>query len=264
MEMFQTSYRVALRIINMQVQNNEYYDYYKAFIYGKELGTNEVLISDCQFISNIYKYQLISFSSTSNSNVRFSNCIFENDKPSILMELPENTLDYILNHLIKLYEQVNVEFNNCNFHDSSDQIMIQVDGQAANPANVVIRNTNYTITTTMYSSYTVVYRTRLWLILISHATLILMDSVIFYDITSYESIIFLEGNSTIIMSGKVMFSFNDVEILINMYKSNKQYIMIIENTTLYISHNKVKSLFNTNLPTAKYPYPTCFFNITPE
>lgn len=187
MEMFQTSYRVALRIINMQVQNNEYYDYYKAFIYGKELGTNEVLISDCLFISNIYRNQLISFSSTSNGNVRFSNCIFENNKPSILMEI--KTSDYIQNNLIKLYKQVNIELNNCNFHGSNDQIIVQVDGQMANLANVVIRNTNYT--TTMSSSHTIVDPTRLWLISISHTTLILMDSVIFH-ITSYESIICLE------------------------------------------------------------------------
>ena len=255
MEMFQTSYRVTLRIISMRVQNNEYYDYYKAFIYGKELGTSEVLISDCQFISNIYRNQLISFSSTSNGSVQFNDCSFENNKPSINMEIKIG--DYIQNNLIKLYKQVNLEFNNCNFHGNNDQIIVQTDGRTANPANVVIRNTNYT--TTMSRSHTIVDRTRLRLISISHATLVLIDSVIFHDITSYENIISLEGNSTMIISGTVMFSFNDVEILINLYKSNKQYVIIIENITLYISHNKVKSLFDTNLPTAKYPYPTCFF-----
>ena len=87
MEMLQTSHGVTLRIINMQVQHNEYYDYYKSFIYGKELGRSIVLIVDCQFISNVYRNQLISFSSTSSGSVLFNNCSFENNKPSINMEI---------------------------------------------------------------------------------------------------------------------------------------------------------------------------------
>ena len=83
----QTSYGVTLKIINMQVQHNEYYDYYKSFIYGKELGRSIVLIVDCQFISNVYRNQLISFSSTSSGSVLFNNCSFENNKPSINMEI---------------------------------------------------------------------------------------------------------------------------------------------------------------------------------
>ena len=53
-DMLQISYKVTLMIINIQVQHNT--TVYNSFIQAEEIGTNEVLIINCHFVSNI-KYR---------------------------------------------------------------------------------------------------------------------------------------------------------------------------------------------------------------
>ena len=66
-DMVQKSYGVTLKIANAQIQ---YYNDAR-IISAKELGTNEVLIINCQFISNEYNSYLFSFA---NGHVQFINC----------------------------------------------------------------------------------------------------------------------------------------------------------------------------------------------
>ena len=73
--MIPNMYTVTLKVANMQVQNNKYahdYDYDESFIYARELGTSEVIIFNCQFISNIYNGQLFFLASTSNASIQLS------------------------------------------------------------------------------------------------------------------------------------------------------------------------------------------------
>ena len=77
LNLLQTSYRVTLSIMNMLVQNKHYDSIYKSFVYVKELGTSELLIINCQFVSNIYRYRLFYFNSTRSGIVQFSHCQFK-------------------------------------------------------------------------------------------------------------------------------------------------------------------------------------------
>ena len=74
----------------------------------------------------------------------------------------------------------------------------------------------------------------------------------------FGSVIYLKGNSTLIIHGIVEFSLNNVDNLVHFHDSI-QYIIINENSILNITSNKVRSLFGTNLLVTKYPYPFCFF-----
>ena len=69
----------------------------------------------------------------------------------------------------------------------------------------------------------------------------------------------MKGNSTIIFSGSVEFSYNQGQNLINFYNSDRKYIIIIENSFINFINNDVQSLFAINLIMTKYPYPFCFF-----
>ena len=128
---------------------------------------------------------------------------------------------------------------------------------------VVIRNTNYTnITSDSWLVRPPVSLDLNCFMLLSHTILTLLDSVNFCDNNIvYYSIISLKGNSTIVILSTVKFSHNHVYVLISLYNNNNniQYIKIKEISILNISHNKVKSLFDTNLPVTKYPIPFCFF-----
>ena len=240
-DMLQNHYRVILKIINIQLQHKMYN--YKSFIHAENLGTNEVFIINCEFVSNTYRHHLFFFTSTSNGSVQFTNCLFINN--SIITII--NTIDAVL---IELHGFIKLEFNNCNFHQNT---ILQTQGTKVNPINVVIKNSNYTTTMSNMTSQ----HTR-FIILLSHTTLALMNSVSFHNIMDFNSIIALTGNSTIIITGTVKFSRNHVDALMD-FHNNKKYIIIKENSILNISHNVVKSLFNTNLPMSKYPYPFCFY-----
>ena len=270
--MVQNMYTVTLRIVNMQVKNNKYAhdnDYDEGFIYARGLGTSKVMIINCQFISNIYRGQLFYLASSSNASVDFINCHFINNKPIALSDSDKQHTNIQGNHdnktlivddeLIKLSEKINVEFNNCDFHGKSDDRILGTHGKLAHPRNIVIRNTSYT-TTMSDTHHSQVVLSLASYISLSHTTLKLMGSVNFYNIIIPRSIIALTDNSTVIISGTVNFSYNLVRQLINFdFFNNIQYIIIKENSILNINHNEVSSLFITNLPTTKYPYPFCFF-----
>ena len=44
-----------------------------------------------------------------------------------------------------------------------------------------------------------------------------------------------------------------------MYDNNKQYIIMKEGSILNITHNMFATPFHTKAPTAKYPFPFCYF-----
>ena len=265
-DMAQNMYTVILKVANMQVQNNKYVtDYYDdhSFIYASELGTGEVIIYivNCQFISNVYKGQLLFLASTSNANVHFINCRFINNKPSSdkqhihIQGNPIYKTFLVQDELIKLFGRINVEFNNCKFHSKNDNRILGAHGKIVNQRNIVIRNTNFT--TTMSDNRVVLGLASY--ISLSHTTLKLMGLVNFHNVIIRRSIISLGDNSTITISGTVNFSYNHVRHLINLDFNNVQYIIMKENSILNISKNKVWSLFSTALPKTKYPYPFCFF-----
>ena len=219
-----------------------------------------MLIINCQFVSNIYRNQLFFFASTCNGSVEFNNCQFINNthlSNSQIFIGGVNGINFIQDILIKLNERINAEFNNCTFHGNNDDEIVQAYGQDMNPANLVIRNTNYTTTTPWPGNH--IFSNSMGYILLTHATLKIIDSVSFQNIIGFRSIISLKGNSTIIIFGTVIFSHNHERVLIDLHFNNIQYIIIKENSILNISHNKVLSLFDTNLPTTKHPYPLCFF-----
>ena len=261
-DMAQNTYTVTLRIANMQVQNNKFVADDKSFIYASELGTTEVIIVNCQFISNIYRDQLFFLASTSNANVHFYNCHFINnmplsDKQHIRIQVnPDYKTFLVDDELIKLFGRINVEFSNCKFHSKNDDRVLGTYGKIVNPRSIVIQNTNFT--TTMSNSHVVLGLSSY--IYLSYTTLKLMGLVNFYNVITRRSIISLVDNSTIVISGTVNFSYNHVPQLISFDFNNVKYIIMKENSVLNISNNKASwPLFSIGLPKTKYPYPFCFF-----
>ena len=254
--MIQNSYRVTLRIINIQLQH-EIYEY-TSFILGTELGTNKLFIIDCRFVSNIYVKKLFTFSSTSNGSVQFTNCKFINN--NIIHTHGDEYLHHIYfkmrvssGVLIQLYSGVNIEFNNCDFHDNSEeQILSQTAVKNLSQTYVIIKNTNFTGVTgpRLFNNN---------FISLSHAKLIFIGSVNINNIATFFFIISLMGNSTITISGIVNFSHNHVPMLINFCGKKVKYIIIKENSLLNIDNNEIRSFFDTNVPTTKYIYPFCLF-----
>ena len=251
LDMFQRSYRVTLRILNMQVKHEVFYDT-KYFIHTNEFRANKVMIINCNFFSNTYSKQLFLFASTRKGSVQFIECQFIDNTVILEYVIP---MEEIVQALIILHKSITVEFNTCNFHSITNEQILQAHGENVNSINVFFKNTNYTATL----SYLFPFPFN-GLISLSDSTLTLVDSVNFHNIAAQPyNVISLEGNSTIIISGTMKFSHNDVNALIDFNKNSKQYIIIKKNTILNIGYNVVKRLFNFNLPTTKYPYPFCFF-----
>ena len=238
--MLQFSYRVVLMIINIS-KHAQYHDnlfLYNFFIRAEELGINKLLISKCQFVSNVWYHDQLLLTGTSNASIQFFNCYFENY---------QTYRGPFTHQLITLIRSIKVEFENCYFF--GDQILKSY-GHNVNPINVFIRNT---LSTSISSDDGF----PLNIFSLFNTILVLANSVDFQNITSYGHIIYLTGNSTIIIYGTVKFSHNHVMSLIN-FNNDKKYIIIKVNSTLIASHNKVRELFHTNLDT-KYPHPFCFF-----
>ena len=243
LDMPQFSYKVTLTIVNMQILDSIFT--YQSFIHAEELGINEVLIIDCRFGSDVnYGMQLLLFSSTGNGSVQFTNCHFINNA---ILEHPIEQPT-----LIRLYESIQVEFNNCDFYGYFVNEILESYGKSVIPINVVVRNTVYTIAILGTND-------RKSVLFLANTTLILVDSVSFQSITGAYSIISLRGNSTIIISGIVNLSHNHVDVLIDLSDNNMKYIIIKESSVLNISHNEARLLFDINLPISKYPFPFCFF-----
>ena len=245
LDFLQISYKIELRIINMQLHK------INGFIHAEELGSNKLIMINCQFISFRSGGHLLSFASTSNGSVQFINCQFITSGGIFLY----NRCPYFVHQLaapIQLLESVNVEFNNCYFQGNNVDRILQTHGTISSPINLVIRNTNYT------SRYSEFSHDPDSFISLLHTKLTLVDSVNFYDISYFDSVISVLGNSTIIISGTVNFLRNHGHVLIELY-DNIQYIIITENSIVNISHNKVWSFFEFNPPITKYPYPFCFF-----
>ena len=210
-----------------------------------------MLIINCQFISNIYKDHLFLFASSRNGSVQFINCQFINNKHKY-------TNPWILPSLIKLNKIVKIELVGCKFYASSvyPAQVLQTHGNNTNQATtqVVIKNTNFTY----YATHKFQRDIKRSFISLLNTTLLLEDSVMFFNISTPNSIIFLKGNSIITISGTVQFSHNQVHDLINFYDCIK-YIIIEENSIININHNKVWFLFATKPTATKYPYPFCLF-----
>ena len=245
--MSHVSYKVTLTIINIQARRHAHV--FKSLIRA-EIGTNEVLIINCRFVPVInypdinHYNEVILLSSKNNGSVQFTNCQFINNA---VLEDPGAKYT-----LMRIHESIIVEYNDCDFYGNNENQILETYGHKLNSINLVIRNTVFTADhiSSIFS--------------LSYTTLILADSVSFHNITTFintnsYNIISLEGNSKIIISGTVKFLYNHVPVLIDFYKNNIKYIVINENGTLVISHNKVWSFFCTNLPTTKYPYPFCIF-----
>ena len=256
-DMVQKSYGVTLKIVNTKIQ---YYDD-AHIISAKELGINEVLIINCQFISNKYISYLFSFASSSNGNVQFINCQFIKNKHDFKLYFQSPCPRIKLNPLlIELYSHVTICFINCIFISGSTRVL-QAHHNSDKTANVhvIIKNTSFIfhVVEKLYTKSDLTLSTSL--ITLSNTKLLLEDSVVFSNITTPHSIISLTGNSAIIISGSVEFSHNRVRDLINFYDNNRKYIIMKENSVINVFNNNATSLFATQSTLARYRYPFCLF-----
>ena len=186
-DMVQRSYGVTLKIAYTQIQHcNE------DIISVKELGTNEVLIINCQFISNKYSDYLFSFASSSSSNVQFINCQFINNRDANVQSSRQWIVPTLPNpSLIELYPHVNIGFINCIFIDYSMTtagiLQTHYSMHAAN-IHVIIKNTSFT-SRVKHELSSLTFSTSL--ITLSNTKLLLEDSVVFSSIDPIHSIISL-------------------------------------------------------------------------
>ena len=153
--MIQNSYKVILRITNMRLQDTSQKQYFgiNDSIIEAELGVNEVLVINCQFIENVYANHLFSFSSGNKGSIQFINCTFINNCNiynflySALHPSKISLHHYVKHTLLKVYLIVRIKFKNCYFHADSkyDALVLQTYGSSTNPAMVVIKNTTFHI-----------------------------------------------------------------------------------------------------------------------
>ena len=247
----QKLYTITIKIINVQWKN--YYFSREPFFNAKDMRNTKVLLINCQFISNIYGNHIhfLNFNSTNNGNVQFINCQFIHN--NIMIMDPRNRNKKTT--LIRLHGSVDVEFSNCNFYgNSEEQILLQTRDHDTNmnPINIIIKNTSFIGMIGPKSQ-------QLSLISLSYSALLVISSVSFQNITSFNSIVSIKGNSQVIIHGIVTFSHNYVHVLMDFYDNNRKYMIIKENIVLKIEHNEVWSLLDMNLPAARYPYPFCSF-----
>ena len=261
-DMLQNSYKLTLKIANMQAtaHNGD------PIISTKELGTNEVLIINCQFISISFNIHLFSFISSSNGSVKFINCQFENNKDDIsfyFMVASTWPWKKMNPSLIKLDSSVGIELNNCSFYADNTQtaaILRMYDSNRTSVSTkVVIKNTSFTLYSIAkrFSGSDITYTTSF--ITLSHTNLQLEGLVVFRNITTPHSIISLNGNSRVIISGSAEFSHNNVHELINFYENDIKYITMRENSVINIANNEVWKLFAIKPIMERYPYPYCLF-----
>ena len=265
LDMVQDSYRVILKIMDTKIYHN--YDttaVNDSFIYKEELGANEVLMINCQFVGIIYAEQLLTFNSSKNGSVKFIHCQFMNNYnfysifyTTMSSNLQTGLHQYVKPSLIKLYLKVILEFNSCYFHTNNEQELqvLQVHGSSTNPATVVIKNTTfsyYTKKTNPYKHWLDDGISDLSFMYLANSSLILDDLVVFNSITNLYSIVYFKGNSTIIISGSVELSQNLAQGLINFNHNERKYIVIKEYSSINVSNNDIQSLFGT---AARYPYP---------
>ena len=265
-DMLQKSYRVILKVTNMQFRiyyNNHDID---QMIVAKELGTNEILIINCQFLLNYYEFHLFSFASSSGTygSVKFVNCQFQNHGDDIRVHLISPYARPVNPRLINVHPHVKMELNNCNFHIYGIQIAAILETYNRNATtittHVIIKNTSFTL----YNigdgmDLTSSDLTTTSFITLSHTILQMEGSVVFSNITTPRSIISLRGNSQVFISGLVDFAHNNVHEFINFYENDIKYVIMKENSVMNIIHNEVQKLFATKPTREKFPYPFCFF-----
>ena len=152
-DMFQKSYRVILKVTNMQFRI--YYNYHDIdqMIVSKELGTNEILMINCQFLFNCFKFHLFSFASSSDGygSVKFVNCQFKNDEDDIRVHLISPYAwpwKKVNPRLINVHPHVNMELNNCNFHVYDIQTAAILETYNRNATTIT---THVIISFTLYS-----------------------------------------------------------------------------------------------------------------
>ena len=143
--------------------------------------------------------------------------------------------------LIKIYPHVKIKLINCIFFaeklQTAEILQTHYDVYSAN-AHVIIKNVSFTA----YAIKQIFDQTYLPLstnfITLSHTTLLLED-VVFSNISTPNSIISLKGNNIIIVSGLVEFSLNHVHDLINFQDNDRKYIILKENSVTNITTNDV-------------------------
>ena len=278
LDMFQDSYKVTLKMMDTKIQSvvlelaNSDND---SLIHVGELGSNEVLITNCQFIENLYLEQLFLFASSNNGIVKFINCQFINNynRATVTYSSTSRIVQFGPHHkrpaLIKLYLSAGLELKNCYFHANSEREIqiLQTNGNSRiYSENVVIKNTTFLYyyfskimsnpTNEIQLDYS---NLDLSFIHLSNSTLTLEDSVVLTNISTLYSVISLKGNSTIVISGSVEFSHNRARELINFNDNDIKYIVLKENTVINVTDNHVQSLFGTKQARVKYPYPFCLF-----
>ena len=268
----QGSYKVTVKIADTLLRNTEHKPTDDPLIYVDELGFNEVMLINCQFIKNVYTDHLLLFSSSSNGSVKFINCQFINNvnfytmvyitMHNIMQVSPRR---YVKPALIKVHLNVRLEFKNCRFYANSEHEaqIVQAHGSGTNPATVVIKNTTFsyytTETTNPYQNWFDADMLDLSFIYLSNSILLLETPVVFNNITTPNGIISLKGNSTIIVSGSVEFSHNVGQDLINFYNNSIKYIIMKENSVINITYNDVWLFFATKRTGTRYQYPFCLF-----
>ena len=245
--MLQMSYIVTLKIINVKFDHD--YSYSTQIIIAENLGSNNLLIINCQFISNTYINSFI-FNSSSNGSVKFINCQFEIYRENFV----GIQWGYEMNPaLIELYLYVSLQLNHCNVFSHSTKSRTIVQTYNSNKDSVItqvlIKNTTFIFSkfdsTAFYTTPDLAFIRSF--IILSHANLKIEDSVVFSNITTPHSIISLKDNSSITITGSVEFSYNHVNKLISFYDNEIKYIIMKENSVINIIHNKVLTFLLLNL-----------------
>ena len=236
----QISYGIAVQISNTTVAY-----YINSFIKVEcngNAGVFNLIIAGCQFKFNYFGLfsNQIHGGNECEGIVYFTNCQFLSHKPH----------GYVIGiHGITLH------ITDCIF--SNNIMLLSVFQSSHITGTKIIVNITNTVFSNAYVNCSL-HEVDNTFISLKDTAIIFTGMVIFTNTTCRDTIISLEGFSTISINGLVKFSNNHVNNLINFANNKYQFIIMKEPAVLEITHNKICTFFST-IMLQPIPHPFCFF-----
>ena len=238
LEVLEISYKFALRLSQTTVKNgcSDFCISCETNWYFFSVSAKtEIKITSCSFI-NISSTYFALFDFESVGTVQFINCHFFNNN------VGDNALLTVSNFL-----QANI--SNCTFYRNNVTRLLQarMSFLTLNFGEITLENVNFSYSA-MSSSSSYLYS----LIELSHTQAKLMGNIVFDNNVDFESIISLHSNCIPTIKGKIIFSNNVVNYIVEFIDTLK----VFENTEMLFYKNVIMyTVFKIN----KKSFPLCIF-----
>ena len=208
------------------------------------IGTYAITIkvANCSF-SNIFSgfFELFNFANI--GNVQFINCHFSKNN----MNDNSNNMNY--NSLLILSNCLWVNFSKCTFHNNNGTIA-KIKTNFLKIGEITLENVNFSCNHMLSRKDS----TQNSLIKLANTKLNLVGNIAFHNNTNFDSIISLYSNSSPTFKGRVKFSNNVVNYIIE-FIGTDEYLKVLGNTEISFFENSICATFKISIE----PFPLCIF-----